>query len=145
MPVVIGGYGLDGKALVSLEAMVPASILGGPAFVSIASLRFPRAEATATVLDDGSILVAGGVDGTGAPRGDAEVYNPITRATALYSMVVARRGHTATLLADGRVLIDGGLDGAGQPLDRPELFAPGVGFVSRVQESPSRTRGCARE
>ncbi len=80
VPVVIGGDGLDGRALASLEAMVPASILGGPAFVSIASLRFPR-------------------------------------ATALYSMVVARRGHTATLLADGRVLILGGLDCAGQPLD----------------------------
>jgi hypothetical protein len=101
------------------------------AFVQVAALRFPRAEATASVLLDGSILVVGGAgDAGGSPRADAELYNPVTRTTMIFPMAVARRGHTATVLPDGRVLVAGGLDKGGNPLASVELFAAGVGFVS---------------
>lgn len=126
VPVVIGGYGPTGTPLDTLEALPP----GGAAFVDIASLRAPRAEATATVLEDGSILVAGGVDGTLAARDDAEVYNPITRTTVVHAMSTARRGHTATPIGGGRVLVIGGVGADGRPLATVELFVPDVGFVS---------------
>src|SRR5215470_20210211 len=61
--------------------------------------------ASATLLKDGRVLVAGGDDsGT-----SAELYNPTTGTwSATGSMSVARFGQTATLLTDGRVLVVGG-------------------------------------
>jgi hypothetical protein len=135
VPVMIGGYAADRTPLASIEALQPADTNQPAAFVPIASLRFPRAEATASLLADGSILIVGGVgDATGTPRSDAELYNPITRTTTVFDLAVARRGHTATLLSDGRILVAGGMgrDPAGNPvaLSSVELFAAGVGFVS---------------
>jgi hypothetical protein len=126
VPVLIGGYSSDGGPLASIEALVP----GAPGFTHIADLQFARAEATATLLADGSILVVGGVDDSGEPRADAEVYNPITRSTEVFPLEGARQGHSATLLADGRVLIAGGLGVGGQPLSSVELFAANVGFLA---------------
>lgn len=84
---------------------------------------------TATALDDGSVLAAGGsFPATSA----AERYDPASeRWTAVGDMVTARRGHTATRLADGRVLIAGGLtccDPAGEILaGTAEVYDPGTG------------------
>jgi hypothetical protein len=130
--VLFGGYGLDGKPLGSIEALsLPTAAGDRPLFVVVASLRTPRAEATATVLQDGTILVVGGAgDATGKPLLDAEVYNPITRNTQVQSLATARRGHTATALPDGRVLIVGGVGTDGNPTSSVELFIPTVGFVS---------------
>jgi hypothetical protein len=135
VPLMIGGYAVDGTPLASIEQLQPADMTTPAAFVPIASLRFPRAEATASLLLDGSILVVGGAgDAAHTPRRDAELYNPVTRTTTVFDLAVARRGHTATVLSDGRVLIAGGigLDSAGNqvPLSSVELFAVGVGFVS---------------
>jgi hypothetical protein len=135
VPVMIGGYALDGTPLSSIEQLQPADMTQPASFTPVASLRFPRAEATASLLLDGTILVVGGAgDANGTPRRDAELYNPITRTTTVFELAVARRGHTATVLSDGRVLVAGGigLDNAGNPvaLSSVELFAVGVGFVS---------------
>lgn len=61
---------------------------------------------TATSLDGGMVLVAGGQ----VPAvSTVEKYDPVSqRWNAAASMATARRGHTATRLADGRVLIAGG-------------------------------------
>lgn len=130
-PVVIGGYGSDGNPLSSIEALF-VDDHGDPLnWKVIAQLSEPRAESTATILQDGSILVVGGAaDAQQTPRADAEVYNPITGETTLYPLFDARRGHTATLLPDGRVLIVGGIGSDGKPLSSVELFIPNVGFVS---------------
>jgi hypothetical protein len=131
-PVIIGGYGIDGVPLASIEAL-DATV---PAFAPIASLRFARAEATASLLDDGSILVVGGAgDQAGTPRADAELYNPYTQKTTVLELSGPRRGHTATVLPDGRVLIAGGIgvdaQGNAVPLSSVELFSPATGdFVS---------------
>lgn len=130
-PVLIGGYGVDGRPLASLEALVPTDAAGHTAFVEVAALRTARAEATASVLGDGTILVVGGAgDALGTPLLDAEVYNPITELTVVYPLALARRGHTASNLPDGRVLVIGGVGADGAPLASVELFVPGVGFVS---------------
>ncbi len=132
VPVMIGGYGVDGAPLASIEALQPADTTQPAAFVPIASLRFARAEATASLLLDGSILVVGGAgDAAGTPRADAELYNPITRTTTVFQLAFARRGHTATVLPDGRVLVAGGVGSDGAPLSSVELFSPSDGdFVS---------------
>jgi N-acetylneuraminic acid mutarotase len=63
---------------------------------------------TATLLPDGKVLVAGGIDGSGGLTTSAELYDPTTGSwTATASMIEARSG-TATLLLNGKVLVAGG-------------------------------------
>jgi hypothetical protein len=79
-----------------------------------------RDQHTATLLQNGLVLIAGGVPGVP----DAELYNPKTGAfTAIAPMILGRYAHTATLLKDGRVLIVGGTGSPGASAEA-ELYAP---------------------
>ena len=78
-------------------------------FQPTGSLHRPREGQTATLLQDGRVLMAGG--GNGGLIGTAELYDPKTgtfRETG--SLTTPRHKHTAGLLPDGRVLIAGGSD-----------------------------------
>jgi N-acetylneuraminic acid mutarotase len=85
---------------------------------------------TATLLDDGRVLVAGGSGGNGI-LASAELYDP---ATGLWThtgpMLEARVSHTASLLPNGKVLVAGfffgGSEGA-HSLATAELFDPETG------------------
>jgi N-acetylneuraminic acid mutarotase len=72
-------------------------------------LGTPRYFHTATLLPDGTILIAGGSNGPNV-LGTAEVFNPAdeTFTPTHSSMRDVRDLHTATLLPNGRVLIAGG-------------------------------------
>ena len=99
-----------------------------------------RANHSATLLDDGRVLVTGGVGVGGAALALAEVYDPWTNAwTPVAPMHRARAGHTATLLRDGRVLIAGG-DDAGVPTDWLEIFDPNPGVFSLANAVLSAAR-----
>ena len=85
-------------------------------FSPTGSMAAVRAYGTATLLDDGRVLVAGGyncgVAGKDGIWASAELYDPATGTfSPTGSMAAPRSHHTATLLADGRVLIAGGLSG----------------------------------
>ena len=89
---------------------------------------------TATLLPDGRVLLAGGVDlgAGGAPTGTLEIWDPATQrfSTLVATLNVARSAHTATLLADGRVLVAGG-SGAGEVvLASAEIIDPVLGTVT---------------
>lgn len=79
-------------------------------FTPTGSLNVARCGHTATLLRDGTVLIAGG--GNDQPLASAELYNPQTGTfTKLEDMTSARQGHTATLLKNGNVLVAGsGMD-----------------------------------
>jgi N-acetylneuraminic acid mutarotase len=101
-----------------------------PATTATANMIGVRANHTATLLPNGTVLVAGG-DGGGRSLASAELYDSGTESwTATGNLIAARYGHTATLLTDGRVLVAGGnglVGGSGGPLASAELYDPATG------------------
>jgi hypothetical protein len=99
-----GGCSESGQALMSVELYDPVTELtsfGAP-------LHTARCGHTAVVLNDGSVLVLGGSNGT-AVTASVERYEPSTNTwSQLPPMPSGSSGHTASLLADGRVLVAGG-------------------------------------
>jgi hypothetical protein len=80
-----------------------------------------RANHTATLLPNGTVLVAGGYSSS-STLSSAEIYNPATGTwTATASMATARYAHTVTLLPNGSVLVAGGF-GSGGSLSSAEIY-----------------------
>ncbi|WP_437761250.1 kelch repeat-containing protein [Sorangium sp. So ce281] len=93
-----------------------------------------RARPTATLLPDGTVLVAGGTPVTAA----AERYDPATGAwSAAAPMNVARRAHAAVLLPNGNVLVVGGFDGSSseRSAEQYDPVADTWTFVARMSEA----------
>jgi hypothetical protein len=87
---------------------------------------------TATALQDGEVLIAGGQNASSSVLASAELYNPATGTFSVTgSMTTAREGQTATLLPNGEVLIAGGFDNAGKYLSSAELYNPATGRSPR--------------
>src|SRR6266849_6450902 len=84
-----------------------------------------------TRLQDGKVLVSGGVDASGNSLATAEVYDPTTGMWSLTgSMNSPRSFHTSTLLSNGKVLVTGGCIGNCIGLSSAELYDPATGTWS---------------
>jgi len=108
--------------LLSSAALWPARIaaMAGPGpLVATASMGTQRSGHSATLLTDGSVLVAGGaycvyiLDGGGCDveisLASAEIYHPGTGSWSdTGSMAISRIGQAATRLSNGKVLVAGG-------------------------------------
>jgi len=96
-----------------LVATLVASLVigcgGGGDTIKIASLTEGRWGHSATLLDDGRVLVVGGKERPYGSLGSAEMFDPITGTWSPAENMLTPRGegHTATLLNDGRVLVTG--------------------------------------
>lgn len=93
------------------------------------NLSIPRADHTASVLNDGRVLVTGGVSpGSEKNAGNsAELYDPSTgRWVTQGNMTYARNSHTASVLTNGKVLVAGG-SGSDGTSDSAELYDPSTG------------------
>jgi N-acetylneuraminic acid mutarotase len=107
--LVAGGHGghdaMQPDLLDSAELFDPASgVWTATGNMDMARGRF----GTFTLLQDGTVLAAGGAAHGGATAA-AELYDPVRGMwTATASMSGARADHTATLLADGTILVVGG-------------------------------------
>ena len=94
------------------------------AWTSAVSMSTARQNHVAALLQNGSVLVAGGHPGNNVPTSSAEVFNPATGAwTTVGSMGSARRLFGACTLSIGKVLVAGGNAGAGD-VTSAELFDP---------------------
>jgi Putative Ig domain/Kelch motif/Galactose oxidase, central domain len=94
-------------------------------FEATGSMATARAAATATLLNSGNVLVAGGNDGVGKAIVSAELYDSTSKTfSATGSMTAGRHNFAATLLPSGKVLVTGGLDSTGNPLASAELYDP---------------------
>ncbi len=81
---------------------------------------------TATLLQNGKVLVSGGYEGTEQISAHAELYDPATGTWSVTgSLNVARQAHTATLLPSGKVLVTGGTNTG--ILASAELYDPATG------------------
>lgn len=93
---------------------------------------------TATLLQNGKVLIAGGSNPNGLVRA-AELYDPSTGTFSLTgSLNTPRIGHTATPLPNGEVLIAGGLNT--NYLTSAELYNPSTGAFT-----PTGSMHTARE
>jgi N-acetylneuraminic acid mutarotase len=108
-------------------------------FTPTGSMSSPRAYFNAVTLNDGRVLVMGGVSGGDFPtpnlEATAEVYDPMTgRFSQVGSMNVSRYKHAAALLHDGRAIVIGGQGQPGARLASTEIFDPTSGKFSRGPE-----------
>ena len=135
--LVAGGMGPNSSYdyLASAEIYDPAT----RTWSATGSMREARGERgigvlaghTATLLANGSVLIAGGTAFGGAAISSAELYDP---SSAIWidagTMSLTRAWHSVTLLQDGRVLIAGGETGGETNVFRglrsAELYDPGV-------------------
>lgn len=90
------------------------------------SLNIPRENQQATLMQDGTVLVTGG-DNTSGALSSSEIYSNGVFSLGT-SMTTPRTGHQQTLLnnATGQVLITGGSAATGSALATAELFTPGA-------------------
>jgi hypothetical protein len=149
--LVAGGFG----TYPSPTPVNPSAEIYNPSVASwsgTATMSTARAQHTATLLPNGTVLVTGGATnrfGTSAAvLASAEIYNPVAGTwTPTGNMTTARYMHTATLLPNGTVLVAGGsptipdMNGdGGAPVATAEIYDPAVGTWSSTG-SMSMVRG----
>jgi hypothetical protein len=124
-----------------------------PTWRYTASMAYPRRQANATLLPDGTVLVTGGSSGPTFddythPVFPAELWNPTTGTwTTMASLTTYRGYHSlALLLPDGRVLSAGGQCGLadGCNVDTAEVFSPPYFFKGTrpsIASAPASVKG----
>jgi len=127
--LITGGLDDTGSQLASAELFDPAT----GTFARIDDMADPRGGHTATLLNDGRVLIAGGYS-----LANTLLYDPSTgKFSPSGNMVTWRFNHTATLLSDGRVLMAGGQGGdSNQVIAKAELYDPSTGTFSAVGDMP---------
>ena len=91
--------------------------------VNTSDMITARSNHTATLLQDGTVLIAGG--GTDHPLSTAEIYDPSTgKFLNTGSLHIARTRHVAALLPNGNVLICGGTGSGNKNLASAEIYDP---------------------
>ncbi len=120
--LVVGGYNnnFNGNSLASVELYDPHT----GKWSSTGSLNTARLSHTATLLNNGMVLVVGGYGNNvnGRVLASVELYDPHTGSwSPTGSLNTARADHTASLLYNGKVLVVGG-DNNGSLLTSVEIY-----------------------
>ena len=86
-------------------------------------LNVERRSHTATLLENGKVLIVGGDNQNGIVS-QAEIFDPVSQVSALAAaLITPRTDHSATRLSDGRVLVIGGRDQTAS-LQSTEFYNP---------------------
>lgn len=146
--LVVAGWIDDFFQTVTADAELYDPLAG--TWSSAAGLYKARMSHTATRLQDGKVLVAGGYETAPSyvPTSfvEAELYDPANDAwTVVGDLVGAREGHTATPLPDGEVLVVGGFDwNTRSMVNGAELYeAASATWVGAATGSPPRESSSA--
>ena len=105
-----------------------------------------RFQHTATVLNNGDVLLVGGYTAagynSGTPLASAELYNPTTQTftSTAGSLNIARAQHSAVLLNNGDVLIVGGYNASGGVENTAELYDPNLQTFTKLTSTMSAGR-----
>jgi N-acetylneuraminic acid mutarotase len=129
LTVAVAVSGVFGWNFVTNASLGIAAVPGQ--WETTGSLLSPRAGHHVILLNDGRVLVTGGLNSQGDPIAQTELYD---YATGTFSpggtMITARSQHRDALLLTGQVLVIGGRDGSGNALNSAELFDPVSGAFS---------------
>lgn len=148
--LVTGGTDANGNVLSTAEIFTPGPAPGNPgSFASttlidssnqmstatVTTLNAARTGHSATLLNNGKVLIVGGINGSGEPINSAELYDPVAGSFSFTagSMAYARYGHAAAVLPDGTVLISGGIGSSGTALNTAEIYNPVTDSFSLTQ------------
>jgi hypothetical protein len=124
--LVTGGEGIDGNVVATAELYDP--ITGQ--FTLTGNMTMPRSGHTATLLNSGKVLIAGGWFRTDFLT-SAELYDPLTGAFTATGSMNRPWADTATLLPNGQVLITrGNPDGPPPFVSSAELYDPATGMFT---------------
>jgi hypothetical protein len=141
--LVAGGLPTGGDTLVS-PALASAELydVASGTWTATGSMTTGRVQQSATLLPNGTVLVAGGFGETnGNSLVSAELYDPISGTWTATASLIEDTGGTATLLGNGKVLVAGGFDSRGQVLvASAELYDP-VTATWTATASMRHTRG----
>ena len=125
----------ESRSIPSILVVSGAAKLSTGGLLSVA-----RSDFTTTALQNGMVLVAGGVNSGGTVEKSVELYDPVNNNwIRTGDMKTARRGHSAILLRDGRVLVSGGYDGT-VSLNKAETFDPATGVWTMASGSLVQAR-----
>jgi Kelch motif/Galactose oxidase, central domain len=120
--------GLAGLAVTMLLAGAGSAAAQAGSWTLTGSMTATRTNATATLLQNGEVLVAGGNSASSGALASTELYNPATGTWApTGSMTTARYEQTATLLQNGEVLVVGGMNDTNSDLGTAEVYNPATG------------------
>ena len=142
--LIAGGDGFPPNVLLS-DAWASAELYDPTTgtFTPTGNMNTPREVPTATLLNNGMVLVAGGLDPDRTPEpaeylATAEVYDPATGTfTPTGDMNFARADHTATLLNDGTVLVVGGANLIGPPNNYTVNVLSSAELYEQIAVSPA--------
>jgi hypothetical protein len=138
--LVTGGSGVTGGG-----AAVSSAVIFDPTtqtFQNLSSqMNVPRSEHTATLLNDGYVLIVGGMGVNGHPHNTAELFDPFSDMflPGLIQMTSKHMRHTAVLLRDGTVMIAGGEDDNGS-IRAVEICTPEKRFDQTATPNPNNYR-----
>jgi WD40 repeat protein len=128
--LIAGGKSGAGFIMDSAELYDPST--GKYTAIVSQSMVSARYNQTATLLPNGKVLLAGGVDSSNGTLTSAELYDPATQSftATTGSMTATGYNQTATLLSNGKVLIAGGMASNGDSIADAELYDPATDSFS---------------
>ncbi len=119
--VVVGTLLIILTSVLMMIASVPTVLTG--TWKTWDTMSSARSGASAVLLSDGRVLIAGGSDSNG-PVNSVDLFGADGRFSSAQPMNSPRSSYAATILQDGRVLVTGGINSGGGISNSAEIYDP---------------------